>query len=98
MQAEGQQSTNRHVQESMWPILRQFKTGIHKVCVREKATEVAETSMGLRSLAGNMEERGSQVHIKTHKHGKSAQMDLSGSQLAVGRPGRNLEQCIQQRG
>lgn len=74
------------------------KTGIHRVHVRKKATEVAETSMGLRSLTGDMGDRGSQVHIKPQKPGKSMQMDLSGRQLAVGKPGRHLWLCIQWRG
>lgn len=80
------------------------KTGIHRVHVRQsaceekKAAEAAETSMGLRSLTGDMGERGSQVYIKPPKPGKSMQMDLSGRQLAVGKPGRHLYPCIQRRG
>ena len=40
------------------------KTGIHKVHVRKKPAEVAETSTGLRSLTGDTGQRGSQVHVK----------------------------------
>lgn len=75
-----------------------IKTGIHKAHVRKKAAEVAETSMGLRSLTGDLGERGSQVHIKPPKPGKSTQMDLSGRQLAVGKPGRYSWQRIRWRG
>ena len=64
----------------------------------EKAAEAAETRMGLRSLTGDMGERGLQVHIKPPKPGKSTQMDVSGRQLAAGKPGRHLCPCIQWRG
>ena len=65
------------------------KTGIHKMHVRKKPTEVAETSTGLRSLTGDTGERLTSPR-QAPKPGKSTQMDQSGRQLVVGKPGRHL--------
>ena len=99
MQAKELQRTNGACAgKGKWSISQQFKRGMHKAQVRKRAAEAAGITTGLRSLTSNVGERGSRVHIKTRKWGKSTREGLNGNLLAAGRPGRNSQQCIQQRG